>query len=158
MKRSQSEMDGGGGFARAIGMGLMNQRNYMTWKTCMQSYLKGEDLWEVVGGDATVEVVAAGDNGPAVRAWAKTNGKAEFALKRTISSELFEHITNCKSAAEIWTTLDGLFNKKNVARLQFLENELARTTQGEMSISAFFLKVQNQCTEIPAPDAEEPLS
>jgi hypothetical protein len=43
------------------------------------------------------------------------NAKPEFILKRSISHGLFEHIIGCKSAGEIWTNLDGLFNEKDVA-------------------------------------------
>ncbi|KAK8926654.1 hypothetical protein KSP39_PZI018971 [Platanthera zijinensis] len=46
---------------------------------------------------------------------------------------------------------------KNVARLQFLENELARATQGDLSISTFFLKMKNLCAEILALDPDEPI-
>ena len=62
------------------------------------------------------------------------NAKAESILKRSISRGLFEHIVY-KSAGEIWTNLNGLFNKKDVARLELLEIELANTTQGDLSIS-----------------------
>jgi len=79
-------------------------------------------------------------------------------LKRSISHGLFEHIIKCKSAEEIWTTLDGLFNEKDVARLQQMENELANTTQGDLSISQFFLKIKNICSEISTLDPEEPIS
>jgi hypothetical protein len=51
-----------------------------------------------------------------------------------------------------------LFNKKDVAQLQLLENELANTTQGDISISQFFLKIKNLCSEISALDSEEPIS
>jgi len=79
-------------------------------------------------------------------------------LKRSISHGLFELIIKCKSAEEIWTTLDGLFNEKDVARLQQMENELANTTQGDLSISQFFLKIKNICSEISTLDPEEPIS
>jgi len=64
-------------------------------------------------------------------------------LKRSISHDLFDHIMRCKSAHEIWRTLDRLFNKKNEVLLQILENELANTTQGNLSISEYFLKVKS---------------
>ena len=86
------------------------------------------------------------------------NGKAEFALKRSISHGLFEHIIKCKSANEIWETLDRLYNKKDVSRLQMLENELANATQGELSISQFFVKIKNLCSEISLLDPDEPIS
>ncbi|KAK8942363.1 hypothetical protein KSP39_PZI009409 [Platanthera zijinensis] len=102
------------------------------------------------------EVTAATGSTEEVRVWRKMNAKAAFTLKRAISPELFDHIIGCQSAAEIWTSLDGLFNKKNVARLQFLENELARVTQGDLSISTIFLKLKNLCAEISTLDHNEP--
>ena len=35
-------------------MELLNQSNYKVWKTCMESYLVGEDLWDIVNGNDTV--------------------------------------------------------------------------------------------------------
>jgi len=79
-------------------------------------------------------------------------------LKRSISHGLFDHIIRCNSAHEIWRTLDGLFNKKDEARLQILENELANTTQGNLSISEYFLKIKNLCSEISLLNPEEAIS
>jgi len=31
------------------GIKKLNNKNYNTWETCMESYLQGQDLWEVVG-------------------------------------------------------------------------------------------------------------
>ncbi|KAE8675430.1 putative RING/U-box superfamily protein [Hibiscus syriacus] len=33
------------------GIKKLNNKNYNTWATCMESYLQGQDLWEVVGGE-----------------------------------------------------------------------------------------------------------
>jgi hypothetical protein len=41
-----------------------------------------------------------------------------------------------------------LFSKKNEARLQLLEKELASISQGTMSINKYFIKVKNICREI----------
>ncbi|KAH0708313.1 hypothetical protein KY284_009740 [Solanum tuberosum] len=89
----------------------------------------GEDLWDVVNGSNTSPPDDGPKNSSAYKKWKQVNAKAEFILKRTVSSDLFDHIIKCKSAHEIWRTLDHLFNKKNEARLQILENELASTTQ-----------------------------
>ena len=43
-------------------------------------------------------------------------------------------------------------------RLQYLENELASLTQGNMSITNYFLKVKTVCAEISDLDSEEPIS
>ncbi|KAG6509746.1 hypothetical protein ZIOFF_027751 [Zingiber officinale] len=97
-------------------------------------------------------------NAEALKNWKQRNAKAEFVLKRSISHEIFEHIMGCASAREIWDTLDRLFNKKNEARLQLLENELAVAKQDGMSCSEFFLKVKNLCSEISLLNPEEKIS
>lgn len=51
-----------------------------------------------------------------------------------------------------------MFTKKNVARLQYLKNELASAKQGELSIPKFFLKIKNICLEISTLDLDEPVS
>ncbi|KAG6505768.1 hypothetical protein ZIOFF_038133 [Zingiber officinale] len=150
-------MEGGGRIA-GLGMMLLNQSNYRIWKTCMESYLVGEDLWDVVVINGVVAPEDAPANAEALKNWKQRNAKAEFVLKRSISHEIFEHIMGCASAREIWDTLDRLFNKKNEARLQLLENELAVAKQDGMSCSEFFLKVKNLCSEISLLNPEEKIS
>ena len=58
----------------------------------------------------------------------------------------------------MWDTFATLFLKTNDARLQYLENELATTTQGSMTISQYFLKVKYLCNEISQLDLESKVS
>ncbi|GKV49234.1 hypothetical protein SLEP1_g55997 [Rubroshorea leprosula] len=112
-----------------LGMELLNQSNYNVWKTCMESYLVGEDLWDVVGGDDITALENNEENAKAFKQWRQKNAKAEFALKRSISHGMFEHIICYKSANGILQTLDRLFNKRDVSQLQFSENQLANDCQ-----------------------------
>ncbi|KAG7551025.1 Zinc finger CCHC-type [Arabidopsis thaliana x Arabidopsis arenosa] len=141
-----------------LGMEILNQSNYRLWKSCMESYLVSEDLWDVVGGSSTSPPTGDAATAEATKEWTRKNAKAEFALKRSISSGVFEHVSRCTSASSIWQALDRLFNKKNEARLQLLENELANAKQGESSISEFFIKVKNLCSEINNLNPEESIS
>ncbi|PNT74084.1 hypothetical protein BRADI_1g07562v3 [Brachypodium distachyon] len=102
------------------GMWRLNSHNYGYWQTCMESYLQGHDLWEVIAGTETTPP----ENAEALRKWRIKVGKAMFMLK---------------TPKEAWDTLAKLFSRKNEARLQLLENELA---------------VKNICREISqfAPD------
>ena len=81
----------------------------------MESYLVGEDLWEVVGGDDVNRLENTPENVDNLKKWRIANAKAESIFKRSISHWLFEHIIGCKSVGEIWTNLNELFNKKDVA-------------------------------------------
>ncbi|KAG6468104.1 hypothetical protein ZIOFF_072672 [Zingiber officinale] len=148
----------GGGCIAGLGMMLLIQSNYRIWKTCMESYLVGEYLWDVVVINGVVAPEDAPANAEALKNWKQRNAKAEFVLKRSISHEIFEHRMGCASSREIWDTLDRLFNKKNEARLQLLENELAVAKQDGMSCSEFFLKVKNLCSEISLLNPEEKIS
>ncbi|KAG6505923.1 hypothetical protein ZIOFF_031236 [Zingiber officinale] len=124
----------------------------------MESYLVGEDLWDVVSTNGVVAPANIIENAEAFKKWKQQNAKAEFVLKRSISHGIFEHIIGCESAREIWQTLDRLFNKKNEARLQMLENELAVMKQEGISISEYFLKLKNLCSEISLINSEERIS
>ncbi|KAG6511203.1 hypothetical protein ZIOFF_029259 [Zingiber officinale] len=148
----------GTGRVAGLGLELLNQSNYRIWKTCMESYLVGEDLWDVVSTNGVVAPANIIENAEAFKKWKQQNAKAEFVLKRSISHGIFEHIIGCESAREIWQTLDRLFNKKNEARLQMLKNELAVTKQEGISISEYFLKVKNLCSEISLINPEERIS
>ena len=110
-----SKMDSSG--RSGLGIEVLNQSNYKVWRTCMESYLIGEDFWDVVDGSNTTSPTDEQGNVDAFKRWKQLNAKAEFVLKRSISHGLFDHIMQCNSAHEIWWTLDRLFNKKDEARL-----------------------------------------
>ncbi|KAF2320849.1 hypothetical protein GH714_031272 [Hevea brasiliensis] len=112
------------------------------------------ELQEVVGGTNVTMPENNAENAKAIKQWKQRNAKAEFVLKRSISPALFEHIIHYNLACEIWQTLDKLFNKKDMAHLQLLENELETTTQGGMSIAQYF----HLCSEISLLELDESIS
>nr|XP_009769490.1 PREDICTED: uncharacterized protein LOC104220344 [Nicotiana sylvestris] len=50
------------GRANRLGMELLNQSNYKVWKTCIESSLVGEDLWDAVNGNNTIPPADAPKN------------------------------------------------------------------------------------------------
>ncbi|KAH7856163.1 hypothetical protein Vadar_033466 [Vaccinium darrowii] len=111
-----------------INAGALNQ--FGVEKLCMEAYLQGQDLWEIVNGGDSEMPTDTPENAEARRKWKIKCGKALFALCGSISKELIEHIRAKEKPKEIWQLLEQLFAKKHMARLQMLENELANTTQG----------------------------
>ncbi|XP_076890602.1 uncharacterized protein LOC143541759 [Bidens hawaiensis] len=128
------------------GVKKLNNSNYNTWATCMKSYLQGQDLWEVVNGESTVE--PRNDVNGAVGKWRVKVGKAMFYLKTTIDEELLEHIQDLETPKPAWDALAALFSKKNDTKLQLLENELLSISQRELTIPQYFHKVKTLCWEI----------
>ena len=138
------------------GIKKLNNKNYNTWATCMESYLQGQDLWEVVGGGEVTQPAAEDANG-ILRKWKIKAGKAMFALKTTIEEEMLEHIRDAKTPKEAWDTFVTLFSKKNDTRLQLLENELLSMAQRDMTIAQYFHKVKSICREISELDPTAPI-
>ena len=136
------------------GFEKLNNLNYDYWRLCTEAYLQGQDLWEVVAGNET----APPESAEALRKWKMKVEKAIFVLRTTVEKELLEYVREATTPKEVWDTLAALFSKTNDARLQFLENELATTTQGSMTISQYFLKVKSLCNEISQLDPESKVS
>ncbi|KAE8688791.1 PLAC8 family protein [Hibiscus syriacus] len=89
------------------GIKKLNNKNYNTWVTCMESYLQGQDLWEVVGGGEVTQPAAEAANG-ILRKWKIKACKAMFSLKTTIEEEILEHIRDG------WPTQPSLVEFENL--------------------------------------------
>ena len=72
----------------------LNYNNYTYWSTCIESYLQGQDLWEVIGGSNTTPpeptIAKVVDNKTTTveneefKKWSIKSGKAMYVLKTTI--------------------------------------------------------------------------
>ena len=113
---------------------------------CVEAYLQGQDLWEIIGGTDTT--APTNDNAKALRKWRIKARKAVFILRTTVQKEVLEHIREADTPKKAWDTLATLFSKTNDAQLQFLENELASITQGTLTINQYFMKIKILCQEI----------
>ena len=91
----------------------LNNQNYNTWSTYMDSYLQGQDLWEIVASGETTPP----ENAEALRKWKIKARKALFAIKISIEEEMPEHIRHVSTPKAAWDTFSTLFSKKNDVRL-----------------------------------------
>ncbi|CAM8884632.1 unnamed protein product [Rhodiola kirilowii] len=127
-------------------MEKFNEYNYRDSKSCMKSYLRGYDLWEIVASSETSP--PSNEKNDEYKKWNMKAGRALYAIKTIIDKSLLAHKEDAKTPKEAWDTLESLFSQKNAARLQLLEKELMNVSQGTMSISEYFLKVKNLCREM----------
>ncbi|XXG49380.1 hypothetical protein AAC387_Pa02g3582 [Persea americana] len=77
------------------GIEKLNNHNYDYWRLCVEAYLEGQDLWEIVGGIDTT--APTNDNVEAMRKWRIKAGKAMFILRTTVQKELLEHIRDANT-------------------------------------------------------------
>ncbi|KAK8579228.1 hypothetical protein V6N12_069557 [Hibiscus sabdariffa] len=104
--------------------------SYKYWRMCMEGFLQGQDLWDLVIGANAAIPTDIQENVEARRKLKIKCGKVLFTLHTPISNEFIDHVRDVNSPKQLWETLEGLFSKKNTAHLQFLENDLASLTQG----------------------------
>jgi hypothetical protein len=117
------------------------------------SHLVTSDEGTLLAG--TEKTPSAKENAEAIRKWRIKAGKAMFVLNTMIEEDLVEHIRDAETRNEACETLVKLFSKKNEARLQLLEKQLAGISQGTPSINKYFIKVKNICYETSQLDPEE---
>lgn len=123
----------------------------------MESYLQGQDLWELISGTEVEIPEDTPQNVEHRRKWKIKCGKAMYALRTSISKDHIDHIREMDTPKKVWDTLEKLFTKRNTARLQYLENELAGTNQGNLSIPEYFMKIKSLCNEISELEPDDPI-
>lgn len=92
--------------------------NYRAWKFQIKTILQSQELLEIVDGtDAKPD-----DNVPAdqKKKWNKKDGKATAILFASINQEQKLHVLDCKSAKEIFDTLQNIHQKKSDVRIMTL--------------------------------------
>ena len=75
----------------------------------MESYLQGQDLWEIVDGNEVTPL----EDVAALKKWKTKAGKATFVIKTIIEDDMLEHIRHTNSPNEALGTFKVLFSRKN---------------------------------------------
>ena len=106
--------------ASANSLEKLNGSNYSTWCTRIKYYLKGQDLWDIVGGKEKTMLMDSKEK----KQWEIKAGQVMYILSVTLEDEFLHRIKDCKTPSDAWGILEILFRKKNEAKLQQLENKL----------------------------------
>ena len=92
-----------------IAMEELVGNNYNYWKLCMEAYLSGQDLQDLIEGDDTESPLDTPPNADLRLKWKIKCGKALFTLRTLISKEYIDHVRDLKSPKQVWETLQKLF-------------------------------------------------
>lgn len=112
---------------------LRGSENYHTWKFAVKNLLAMKELSEyieppiptilVTDTDGTEGVTAVETN----REIAKKMAKAKGILILSVESSIYVHVETCKSAYDVWTTLQKLFDDSGLSRKVGLLRNLIST-------------------------------
>lgn len=84
-----------------------NGHDFAVWKFQMMGFLEYHGLLEIV--DGTTKRPASGDT----TAWDKLDKKARFYIGLSLESVQVRQVMNLKTAAQMWTRLESLYELKN---------------------------------------------
>eukprot|EP00253_Pinus_taeda_P035070 PITA_35070 len=113
--------------------------NFSNWKFKMQTLLESANVWLIVLGNEQ----RAG-NATQEQDWDKRETKAKVILKMSVKDNIIPHIRDCKSAADIWNTIKGLYETQNSNRVLALKGKLFALKMGENeSVGGFMARVKD---------------
>ncbi|CAH2083649.1 unnamed protein product [Euphydryas editha] len=95
---------------------LIGRENFTTWKFSVKTYLEHEDLWQCV---------EAKDNKPIDTS---KDIKAKSKLILLLDPQNYVHVQSCKTAKEVWDSLQRAFDDNGLTRRVGLLKDLVNTT------------------------------
>ena len=98
---------------------LLTPFNYDEWKMKMMNFLKRKRLFEITMGTEAEPLLDAEKP-----KWLNRYDKAYGIMCLSVSPNILDFIISIESPIEIWTTLEGLFGKKDDLREPFGETTL----------------------------------
>ena len=81
----------------------------MTWRICINAYLQGQDLWEIVDGKHITPPKE--ENAESLRKWLTKVRKVMFMLRTTVQKELLEYVWEAITPKVLWDSFVSVFSE-----------------------------------------------
>ncbi|KAL5567470.1 hypothetical protein UlMin_024045, partial [Ulmus minor] len=140
-------------FPTAIVRELLYEDNYDDWSIQVETYLKAQDLWDVVEAPIPGEAETETDKG-----WYKRNAAALHAIQISCSSDTFNVIRKIRLAKEAWDTLATNFsnnhpprNEKNNEYTQEYNRFFNNVGKGDWIATREFIRLHPEAVRVTNP-------
>jgi hypothetical protein len=99
----------------------LNKGNFMTWRRLVESFLCGHNLYGFIDGTNTPSLQVSTSpsdtltisTNPDTVQWLRQDQLVLSMLMSSISDEMLPQIISCKTAQELWKTLDQTFTSES---------------------------------------------
>lgn len=102
-------MDGASGMG-GIKIDKLNESNFHEWRQRIQMVLALRDMDDMLNKENTPRE----EDTQAMALWERRDVKARAIIGLTLGSEQLEHVAGCDTAADMWTTLQDVFQRKSL--------------------------------------------
>jgi hypothetical protein len=143
----------------------LNKGNFMTWRGLVEPFLHGHDLYGFIDGTNTppstkVSTSPGGtltvSTDPDTIRWLRHDQLVLSMLMSSISDEMLPQVLGCKTAQELWKTLDNTFTSESQARVLALRLQLTTAKKGNLSVSDYYQQIKHTVATLAA--AGHPIS
>jgi len=112
-------MDRGASGMGGIKIDKLTETNFTEWRQHMKMVLALRDLDDMLDEDG--KPTDAKDRELAL--WKRLDTKVTAIIGLTPGSEQLEHVSGCKTTAEVWSTLQGVFQRKSLMNMMKARRE-----------------------------------
>ncbi|XP_019179232.1 PREDICTED: uncharacterized protein LOC109174448 [Ipomoea nil] len=114
----------------------LSEVNYATWSRSMRIALEVKNKFGFVDGS----IASPAESDPRFPIWRRCNNIVCSWIFKALSPMIAEGVLYFEVAAEIWSVLKKRYSQVDAHRIAELQNEIYRSTQGNLSINEYFTK------------------
>ena len=115
-----------------------NGNNYMAWSFHLKNFVEGQGLFGYLDGSITKPTTTSTTDTKALSTWFKENAKIITWVLYSIDPSLAITLQAFTAAADMWARLKKVDHQTNKARKFHLDSEIAKFSQGDKSVHAYF--------------------
>lgn len=108
-------------------------KNYSTWEFQFRLFVMGKELWGHVDGSDTAPTEAA-----SLAKWQVKDARVMTWILGSVDQTLVPNLRPYKTSKQMWEYLKKVYNQDNAAKRFQLEYEIAKYSQGDLSVQEFF--------------------
>ena len=145
-------MDSVGGVK--VSIDRLNDSNFHVWKYQIELLLGDKGLTSHITEDASQAKASASSSSDSDSAkWFQNDAKAKAVIGLTLSRDHMEHVTSCKTARSMWTTIMDLFQRKTLLNQLTSRRRFYSAKMGESEKAITFIsRVRQLASDCKAMD------
>ena len=130
--------------------------NYLLWKVQVETAARGYGLdGYILGMIATPPKFITNQDNKTVSneeyvKFVRQDSLISSWLLSSISVKLLPQVIGCKSANEIWTTVERIFNTQSAAKIMHYKRQLHNIRKDSQSMKEYLYKIKNTCDLLEA--------
>ena len=115
-----------------------NGNNYTAWSFHLKNFVEGQGLFGYLNASITKPTATSSTNTNALSAWSKDSAKVITWILNSIDPSLAIALQAYTIATDMWAHLKNVYHQTNKARKFHLDSEIAKFSQGDKSVHAYF--------------------